>query len=318
METRYLKTLVAAVEEGSFSRAAEVLHITQSAVSQRIKFLEEQFGQQLFDRSGPGLELTAAGQLVLVKAREILSKERELVDGLKGLGEDKRLALCCTPTFGMAYLSPVLNDFLRSHADVTDIKFIFQQPLEALRSLRNEEFDLAILEHCPDQEFAGLDRFVLPDDELLMVAPAGAVTPDANGYVNLAALTHFRLFARRDGCSSKEMFRGNLVRIGRDFADFEGVMISDDLRFTIDSVIAGEGVAFVSRDLVGEHLASGRLVSCRVEGFESRRGRSVALLPGRHADPLVGDLLKCLFHVVSPGDQPQLLPAHGRRATAAQ
>jgi len=46
METRYLKTLVATVEEGSFSRAAEVLYITQSAVSQRIKFLEEHFGQK--------------------------------------------------------------------------------------------------------------------------------------------------------------------------------------------------------------------------------------------------------------------------------
>ncbi|NJC88015.1 MAG: LysR family transcriptional regulator [Desulfuromonas sp.] len=312
METRYLKTLVVAVEEGSFSRAAEVLHITQSAVSQRIKFLEEQYDHQLLDRSGPTLELTPAGQLVLAKARDILRKERELLDSLKGLGGAKRLAICCTPTFGMAYLSQVLSDFIRAHADVADLKFIFQQPLEALRSLRNEEFDLAVLEHCPDQEFAGLDRFVLPDDELLLVAPAGAVPDAARGIVELSALTGYRLFARRDGCSSKEMLRSNLARSGRDFADFEGVMISDDLRFTIESVIAGEGVAFVSRTLVSEHLQAGRLAGWRIEGFDHRRGRSVALLPGRFEDPLIADLLACLCRVVSPDATPELIRWQGK------
>ena len=64
METRYLNTLVASVEAGTFSKAAELLHITQSAVSQRIKFLEEHFGQQLLDRSGQRLALTPAGQVV--------------------------------------------------------------------------------------------------------------------------------------------------------------------------------------------------------------------------------------------------------------
>lgn len=307
MQTRYLKTLLTAVELGSFSRTAEALHITQSAVSQRIKFLEEQFGHQLLDRSGPTLELTPAGQLVLAKARDILRKERELIDSLKGLGSAKRLALCCTPTFGMAYLSQVLNDFLRTHADIADLKFIFQQPEEALRSLRNEEFDLAVIEHCPDQEFAGLDRFILPDDELVVVAPAGKIATGADGRVNLADLTPFRLFARRDGCSSKEMLRQNLLRRGADFASFEGVMISDDLRFTIESVLAGEGVAFLSRALVNDHLAAGRLAGCQVNGFDHRRGRSVALLPGRHEDVLVGDLLECIFRVVSPVWRPQLV-----------
>ena len=98
-------------------------------------------------------------------------------------------------------------------------------------------------------------------------------------------------------------------RKGINFTAFEGVMISDDLRFTVDSVIAGEGIAYMSRSLVDEHLSSGRLVDCRIEGFERRRGRSVALLPGRHADSLIGDFLKCIFQVVSPGGQPQLVAA---------
>ncbi len=83
METRYLNTLIAAVETGTFSKASESLHITQSAVSQRIKFLEEHFGQQLLDRSGQRLALTTAGQMVFNKARDILEKEKELLTCLQ-------------------------------------------------------------------------------------------------------------------------------------------------------------------------------------------------------------------------------------------
>ena len=100
METRYLNTLIASVESGTFSKAAELLHITQSAVSQRIKFLEEHFGQQLLDRSGQRLALTPAGQIVFSKAKDILDKEKELLTCLQDSASQKRLSLCCTPTFG--------------------------------------------------------------------------------------------------------------------------------------------------------------------------------------------------------------------------
>jgi DNA-binding transcriptional LysR family regulator len=304
METRYLKTLVAAVEEGSFSRAAEVLHITQSAVSQRIKFLEEHFGHQLLDRSGPGLVLTPAGQVVLTKAREILRKERELVDSLKGLGSAQRLALCCTPTFGMAYLSRVLNEFIRAHADLADLKFIFLQPAEALRDLRNEEFDLAVIEHCAGQDFAGLLRYPLPDEEMLFVTAPGSLPATADARVSLAELSRLRLFARRDGCSSKELLRQLLREQGADFSAFEGTVISDDLRFTIQSVIDGGGVAFVSRALVSSQLESGQVAGYSLGGAVQRRGRSAVILPGRQDDPLLSDLLECVFRTVSPERRP--------------
>ena len=150
METRYLSTLIAAVETGTFSKAAELLHITQSAVSQRIKFLEEHFGQQLLDRSGQRLVLTPAGKVVYEKAKDILDKEKELLHCLEDATSRKRLAICCTPTFGMAYLPDVLNNFIRGHSDLSDLKFIFLQPDEAMKGLRNEEFDLAVIEHCLD------------------------------------------------------------------------------------------------------------------------------------------------------------------------
>jgi DNA-binding transcriptional LysR family regulator len=307
METRYLNTLIASVEAGTFSKAAELLHITQSAVSQRIKFLEEHFGQQLLDRSGQRLVLTTSGKIVFDKARDILDKEKELLTCLQDAAAQKRLSLCCTPTFGMVYLPQVLSTFLRIHSDLSDLKFVFLQPEEALRGLRDEEFDLAVIEHRMDLDFTGLDRFSMPDDEMLLVSSASADLPNVDGVVQLADLQSIRLFARRDGCSSKELLRKNLLTCGFDFSSFDGIIVSDDLHFTIQSVLEGDGIAYLSRALVGNYLASGQLVGLRVDGFEHRRGRSVAILPQRSDDVLLKELLEILFGVVSPFWRPQLI-----------
>jgi DNA-binding transcriptional LysR family regulator len=307
METRYLNTLIAAIESGTFSRAAEMLHITQSAVSQRIKFLEEHFGQQLIDRSGQRLELTSAGKVVFAKAKDILEKERELLSCLQQSAAQKCLSLCCTPTFGMAFLPQVLNNFLRAHSDMNDFKFVFLQPAEALRGLRNEEFDLAVIEHGLDQDFNGFDRFSMPDDEMLVVVAATLNVPNADGVIQLENLKNYRLFARRDGCSSKELMRRSLHACGCNFNDFDAVIVSDDLRFTLQSVMAGDGVAYVSQALVSPYLESGQLVGLRVEGFQHRRGRSVVLLPQKAEDALVKELLESIFEVVTPFWRPQLI-----------
>ncbi len=307
METRYLKTLVEAMARGSFSKAAESLNITQSAVSQRVKFLEEQYGYQLVDRSGSVLEPTPAGRLVLTKAREILEKERELIDSLQQAEIRKRLAVCCTPSFGMAFLPDILSDFIRSHSDLNDLKFVFMQPQESLQGLRNEEFDLAVIEHCQGQSFDGFERYSLPDDELLFVLPPAPDLPGVDGVVGLEDLLRYRLYARRDGCSSKEMLRGNLASQGCDVNSFSGVIVSDDLHFTIRSVLAGEGVAYVSSAVVSSYLRSGRLVGLRVKDFEHGRGRCAVILPHRREDALLKELLECVFRIVSPLWEPPLM-----------
>jgi DNA-binding transcriptional LysR family regulator len=307
METRYLNTLVASVETGTFSKASEILHITQSAVSQRIKFLEEHFGQQLLDRSGQRLALTAAGKVVFSKAKDILDKEKELLSCLQASSARKRLSICCTPTFGMAYLPQVLNDFLRVHSDMNDLTFIFKQPEEALAGLRHEEFDISVIEHRLDLDFKGFDRYSMPDDEMLVVASSAVAPPSAGGTVRLEDLKEQRLFARRDGCSSKELMRTNLLSCGYNFDDFEGIIISDDLRFTVQSVLAGDGIAYVSKALVGDYLASGELLGLRVQGFDHTRGRSVVILPQRSEDVLLKEFLESIFEVVSPFWRPNLV-----------
>jgi DNA-binding transcriptional LysR family regulator len=147
----------------------------------------------------------------------------------------------------------------------------------------------------------------MPDDEMLVVAAPSADIPNVDGVIQLSDLKNSRLFARQDGCSSKELLRQNLQALGVDFGDFDCVVVSDDLRFSIQSVMEGNGIAYVSQALVSSYLASGQLIGLLVDGFEHRRGRSVVMLPNRSDDPLLKELLESLFEVVSPLWRPRLV-----------
>lgn len=82
MSIKQFKALVAASQHGSFSAAADALHLTQSAVSMQVNALEKTLGTSLFDRSHRPLHLTAAGRIVLAKAREILRHYDGIQDAL--------------------------------------------------------------------------------------------------------------------------------------------------------------------------------------------------------------------------------------------
>lgn len=296
MQTRYFETLIRAVEAGSFSRAAEALHITQSAVSQRIKFLEEHYGHQLLDRSGAALVPTEAGAVVLERARTIVAKEREIRAELARFDGEKRLSLCCTPTFGMAYLPRVVNDFVLRNSDVADLKFAFAQTDQALKGLQGGEFELAVIEHCSELD-GPYDICPLPDDELVFIsAPSLGIPELLEGPRELLA---HRLYARRDGCSSKAVLRESLAAAGVEFADFSTVVVSDDLRFSIEAVQEGGGISFVSRSLVEDRLASGALCAHRVEGFRHLRHRSLVLPKRRRSGDAVAPVLASFRECVS-------------------
>ncbi|WP_279384358.1 LysR family transcriptional regulator [Geotalea toluenoxydans] len=170
METQYLKTLHTVVKTGSFSLAASDLCITQSAVSQRIKFLEERYGLPLVDRSGPIITPTEAGQIVLQKTEQILLLEKELEAELNSLGRKSRLAFCCTPTFGIVYLPKVLNKFFLSNSDDLDFKFVLNPPEQSLKGLVANDFHVAVIEHCNTLEVPDIITHPLPPDELVFIS----------------------------------------------------------------------------------------------------------------------------------------------------
>ena len=160
IEFRHLRTIKAIHDEGGLARAADSLHITQSALSHQIKGLEDQAGVELFVRRAKPMRLSAAGMKLLRLAEEVLPRVAALEEDFSGLraGKSGRLhiAIECHACFD--WLLPVLEAFRKTWPDVdVDIRPGLQ--FEALPALVRQDVDLVVSsdpETLPGVEFTPL------------------------------------------------------------------------------------------------------------------------------------------------------------------
>lgn len=283
MESIYLKTLVEVVNAGSISKAADTLCVTQPAVSRRIKFIEEQYGYPLLDRSGQILLPTSAGKLVFEKALELLKIERELLSGLKSMRENKSIAFICTPTFGIVHLPTIMREFMMEYADLADLTFMFDTPVKILEALRDGLYDLAVIEHCERFDFSDLSTVDLPGDDMIFVSSQTLAIPA--GATNTDALFAHNVFVRKEGCCSRTLLEVNLRAIGRSLSDFRSFIVIDDLHMIVQATREGQGLSFLSRELVQEQIDAGHLREHRIMGFRHHRDRTMIIHAGCHQKP---------------------------------
>lgn len=293
MESLYLKTFMEVVRTGSLSRAAETLHVTQPAVSRRIKFMEDHYGCVLLDRSGSVLRPTEAGCLVYDRARSLLEIESALVSGLHHLSGKARVSLTCSPAFGIAHLPAVLREFMLSCGGSIDLKFIFNTPDEILKGLQAGLFDVAIMEMCDRVELGSFATFELPGDEMVFVGSPKLGLPDT--LTSLDPLLGISLFARREGCCSRALLERNLSRVGHQIQDFKRVIVFDDLHIIVKAVVDGEGLTFLSRDLLEDRIASGDLRPYSPPDFLHRRERRLVLGRSAPSSMAVRRFVEALF-----------------------
>jgi DNA-binding transcriptional LysR family regulator len=113
-----LRTFVAIVDNGSFTRAAQRLSLTQSTVSLQIKRLEDGLARRLFDRDGRDLQLTPEGEILLTYARQILRLGAEALSRLRESDVSGVVRLGTPEDFATTHLSEVLACFARTHPQV--------------------------------------------------------------------------------------------------------------------------------------------------------------------------------------------------------
>jgi LysR family transcriptional regulator for metE and metH len=171
IEFRHLRTIKAIHEEGGLARAAERLHITQSALSHQIKGLEDQAGVELFVRRSRPMRLSSAGLKLLRLAEDVLPRLAALEEEFEGLRSGKsgrlHIAIECHACFD--WLLPVLEAFRQSWPDVdVDIRPGLQ--FEALPALLREEVDLVV--SSDPESLSGVDFSPLFDYEPVFVCAA--------------------------------------------------------------------------------------------------------------------------------------------------
>lgn len=172
MDLANLNAFIAIAETGSFSLAAERLHLTQPAVSKRIAALEMQLDVRLFDRLGREISLTEAGRALLPRAYQILNVLDDTRRALTNLNGDigGRLSLATSHHIGLHRLPPLLRAFTRAHPQVSlDIRFLDSEI--AYEEVLHGRAELAVITLAPHTA-APIQAVKVWDDPLdFVVAP---------------------------------------------------------------------------------------------------------------------------------------------------
>ncbi len=171
LELRHLRTIKAIHEAGGLARAAEVMNITQSALSHQIKGLEEQTQVELFIRRSKPLRLSAAGMRLLALAERVLPEIEAIEQDFAGLNSGRagrlHIAIECHACF--EWLFPVLEEFRKAWPDV-DVDIRAGLSFDALTALQKEQVDLVI--SSDPEDLTGVEFSPLFDYEPVFVAAA--------------------------------------------------------------------------------------------------------------------------------------------------
>ena len=274
----------------SFTRAAELLYVTQSAVSQSIKKLENELGYPLFIRSGKELQLTTEGEHLLVyvrRAMEELSAGERIVSN-QYLGRQTELTIGATETAIRYYLATGIRSFKSIHPDV---QIIFQGTTtqELCRLLKEGAIELAFLiSPIPkDYDFSLVPLRTFQDIPIA----AGDFDIDALKTYSQRELADYPLIA----VSSDNQARAN---IDAWFLE-DGHILSPS--YTVRSVSlalplvrSGLGIGMVPLEFVTEDLQKGDLIQIRTRSLPEKRTLYAATQKGLPISPIASAFMEAV------------------------
>jgi DNA-binding transcriptional LysR family regulator len=276
----------AVAEEMSFRKAAEMLHLSQPAVSQQIRSLEEEAGMRLFDRgSGDGhgsqIALTEAGRVLLgyaAAAAETMAEAQRALAALNGdvTGE---LRLGASTTVAQYVLPRILGAFLRQYPHV-HLSVVSGNTERIAEAVAEERVALGIIEGPAMRRDVKTERMV-QDEMVLIVAPGHAWARTRT--IVPADLAKAPMLMRERGSGSRRVVERSLKKAGIPLRSLRVVMELDSTEAIISGVEAELGVGFVSRCAIGKVLRLGTVRTVPVKGLEVVRDFSFIRMAGSDA-----------------------------------
>lgn len=258
----------AAARHCSFTKAADELSLTQSAVSRQVQALEALLGVDLFNREGRRIELTAAGALYQHELSAALGRIRSAtLQTIAFSSGGGTLHLAVLPTFGSKWLLPRMNDFYTRHPDI--VVQIHSRIMHA--DLASAAGDMNAIIVAGSGPWSGFISHKLLTEKLVVVAsPAALPEYRAMTPADLAASHSLLNVVSRPNAWSDWFERHALDhRMMRSGPGFE---LTAHL---IQAVVAGIGIGLVPRILVQDEIRAGTLVTL-FEPMESGRGYYLA------------------------------------------
>jgi DNA-binding transcriptional LysR family regulator len=295
VEIHQLESFIRVADEGSITRAAEALHLSQPAVTNHIRALERELRAPLFDRTGRGVRLTAAGQALLEYARRSLGL---LADGRRALldmqeGAAGRLLLGVGVTTCIFHLPAWLRRFRETNPGV-DVTVRTGRSREIAQLAVEREIDLGIVTSPVTQVELRVEG--LFDEEIVLVTPpehplAGTVAPPE-------ALGSASLILFRTGAGFRDYLDRSFAAAG---LRAQVKMESDSVEAIKSFVQVGLGISFLPAASVAAELEVGTLSRAWIAGLpELSRRTAIVYRPERYLSAPASGFLAVLSERYGP------------------
>jgi len=252
-QLRYFNTVA---ETGGFTLAARKLLLTQPAVSNQIRKLEEDLGQKLFERQGRQVRLTRAGEILYVHTRKIFQQLREaegILEDLKSL-ETGSLSLGTVDVVSIYVLPQIFRDFHEKYPRV-EISIEVDNSTNISRGVLEGEFDLGFVT-LPVEE-SNLISIPIYQDRMLVIAPVGHPLATKNT-VSLADLEQATLIIYKKGSVTRKIIEGVFEEDGRTLMPDMEIDRPEAMKRLVE---AGLGVSILPEMSVIKELEEGTLIS---------------------------------------------------------
>jgi len=287
----------------NFTHAAEEMHVTHGAVSQRIKRLEEHLGMSLFRRSGRRMLLTDEGRLLLERVRTAISEITDGVEAIRSGTRDRILTISTLPGFAAYWLLPRLAEFNERHPDIE----VNIRATLALTDFTRDGVDMAV--RFGAGAWPALKSIKLFDEELIPVcSPAvrGGRMPRAPGDLLKMPLLH----------DERQPWSIWFKAVGLDYRDpGQGTRYSEQT-LLLAAAIGGLGVALARASLVHADLEAGRLVRLFPQSVRTKYSYFIVYPRGSEALGKISAFQEWLLEQVRSGERNGAIGARAEQTAA--
>ncbi len=253
----FVQGFEAAARTLSFTKAAEELFITQSAVSRQIKALEDHLGLKLFERQARSLALTESGLVLYRIATEVLDRLQNATDRLRAETRARQVSITTTTGFASLWLIPRLRRFTALHPDV-DVRI---SATTDVLNLERSLIDLAVRYCLPEAVPEGAVR--LFGEEMIPVCSRALLRDRARPLKRPQDLARHTLlhFDYADAGAMYIDWDTWLAALGIGDLKAAGALHFSQYEQMIQAAISGQGIALGRKPLVSDLIASGELVA---------------------------------------------------------
>jgi len=279
MEDHKLKVFCAVAETRSFSKASEIIHLTQPAVSLQIQALEELYETRLFDRSSSTVTLTPAGEILYRYAKEILSlyaSAAKDIGELTGLVKGS-ISLGASTTIGNHVLPTVLAEFRKAYPKIR-VRLFVGNTRRIVELLNATTVDLGIVEGDVTRQKLMIER-LLRDELVVIVSPQHPWSKKKD--ISIFDVTKEPFILREEGSGTRQIIEKYLNKHGLGINDLKVAMMLGSTEGIKEAVESGIGISIISRWAARKENRYGALKLLSIK--EERLYRDFSLITPRNA-----------------------------------